>query len=145
MVWEEKNTELQLTQALNQSARHQKVKQKRQRRPYITSHLSSTVVSRRVRYFTFTTRDYSVGKGLQFQCLKFFTANCSHYSYRNAVKATMESNAHRRSLGSVTLEPTEARVKSNAPSTLSSLVVGNSRKRHVPAVELRKKAQKKKS
>ena len=58
---------------------------------------------------------------------------------RNAARATMESNAHRRSLGTVTLDPVAQTIQQALPSVLPSLTVGKSRKRLIPAVEGKKR------
>ena len=55
----------------------------------------------------------------------------------------MESNAHRRSLGSITLDPVAPAVQQTLPSVLPSLTVGKARKRLIPAVEGRAKRPKK--
>jgi hypothetical protein len=56
----------------------------------------------------------------------------------------MESNAHRRSLGVLTLDPASPPVQFSSPPVLASLVVSKRKKRLVPAVEGKKRAPKKK-
>ena len=55
----------------------------------------------------------------------------------------MESNAHRRSLGNATLDPTTIPIQHDITAVLPSLTVGKGKKRLIPAVEGRKKASKK--
>ena len=56
----------------------------------------------------------------------------------------MESNAHRRSLGMVTLEPSQTDLPHVSPSTLLSLTVSKRRKRLKPAIESKKRVVKRK-
>ena len=56
----------------------------------------------------------------------------------------MESNAHRRSLGVLTLEPASSPIQLSLPPVLPSLVVSKKKKRLVSAVEGNKRAPKKK-
>lgn len=63
---------------------------------------------------------------------------------RNADRAVIESNAHRRSLGMATLDPHIVAVRNALPSILPSLTVSKGKKRLKPAVETRKKVAKKK-
>ena len=56
----------------------------------------------------------------------------------------MESNAHRRSLGILTLDPASSPTQLSLPPVLSLLVVSKKKKRLVPAVEGKKSAPKKK-
>lgn len=56
----------------------------------------------------------------------------------------MESNAHRRSIGVSTLDPVITAIPVVVPAILPCLTVSKGKKRLVPAVEARKKIQKKK-
>ena len=59
--------------------------------------------------------------------------------FRNAERAVMESNAHRRSLGMDALDPTLSAETQPIVLALSTLTVGRGKKRLKPAVEARKK------
>ena len=55
----------------------------------------------------------------------------------------MESNAHRRSLGNATLDPTAIPIQHDIPAVLPSLTASKGKKRIIPAIERRKKTSKK--
>ena len=55
----------------------------------------------------------------------------------------MESNAHRRSLGTLTLDPVAPTIQQEMPPVLPSLTVGKTKKRLIPAVEGKKRKPKK--
>ena len=55
----------------------------------------------------------------------------------------MESNAHRRSLGTITLDPVAPTIQQELLPVLPSLIVGKTRKRLIPAVESRNRKPKK--
>ena len=54
----------------------------------------------------------------------------------------MESNAHRRSLGTLTLDPVAPTIQQELPPVLPSLTVGKTKKRLIPVVEGKKRKPK---